>query len=347
MFLSCIADSNSPPRTIYREDHMENFRDIERALEHRLKGTCAHLKLNVVKAAQRLVVERIVDRDNWERAFGKAPVMLTGGCLVAQQHRQTTDADIRAVRRYTEQELVDGLISLNAVLEPAGMRILSARVRKLDVGLKHPVDRLEFQATCGGVRANSRVDIAYGWGPDAWPRGVEEFDFTSLSAKFPTYKALAQPLEAAVAEKWIAAIMQPETDLRAKYLVDLAFFYKNYDDLDDARIAAEMARIQRHSGIEWKQVALRRDDAISYERIMAMAEDWAKVCKDKGLNIDPFDGFLELGLAYRRFAPHRVQHLFAHYRQRAKVRDALIAEGRFPEHLPPAPTWDNVVSFKR
>lgn len=326
---------------------MENFRDIERALQHRLKATCTHLGIDVTKAAQRLVLERVVDRDNWSAAFGPAPVMVTGGLLVAQKHRQTCDAEVRAVRRYTEQELVDGLLSLSDRLRPLGINIASARVRKVDVGPKDPVDRLQFEATAGTIRANSHIDIAYAWGPDAWPKGVEEFEFPSLSPKFPTYKALAQPLEAAVAEKWVAAILQPETDMRAKYLVDLAFFYKSYDDLDDARIAAEMARIQRHRGIEWKQVALRRDDAISYERIMALGEDWAKVCKDKGISIDPFDGFLELGLAYRRFAPHRVQQIFAHYRQRAKVRDAQLAAGEFPVQLPQTPKWDNVVSLKR
>jgi hypothetical protein len=329
---------------------MENFREIERALQHRLKDTCAHLKVDVVKAAQRLLLERIVDRENWKKAFGDAPVMLTGGLLVAQRHRQTSDADIRAVRRYSESELVDGLLSLNAVLEPAGMRILSARVRKLEVGLKHPVDRLEFQATCGGVRASSRVDIAYGWGPDAWPRGVDEREFPSLSAKFPTYKALAQPLEAAVAEKWVAALMQPETDLRAKYLIDLAFFYSAYDDLNEAQVAAEMSRVQRHLGIawnDWKKAVFHGDNAVSYGNIMARAEDWQRVCKDKGVSIDPLDAMLDLGLAYHRMLPHRKGQLFQHYKRRAAARDALIAEGRFPEQHPPAPQWDNVVSFKR
>lgn len=273
---------------------MEDFKQVSAALGHRIHAIADRDGIAAEQVATRFTVERIVDEKNWIAAFGPAPMMLKGGLLVDNATRPTKDADIQSVRNYTEEELLNGMRTVKDLLRADGIDIVNARVRYIDVGYGDPISRLAFEARTGGIRVNSQVDISSGWGKDAFPpkEDVHRETFPSFSTKnftFPSYTARRQPLESAIAERWIAVAMQPAGDYRMKAHADLLLFHSQ-DDVDLRKVGTEIVRILRYRGIPHQEFSGGLHDHFCDFQVLKRAAEWEKV-RALRPNMRPFEAY--------------------------------------------------------
>lgn len=332
---------------IYVRDH----KTLSAALEARIKSTAYDLGLNVEECAKRHVAERVVHY--WSVGMGPSPTMLTGGLLVPQWLRPTTDADLRGVRRYTETELVQGFLDIGACLWDEGIDVMTVkRPRELDVGVDGPVTRSGVSCRIGKMQMSVTVDVGYAAGPDAWPDGkdVRLTEFRSFMKIGPTYKALAQPRETAIAEKWLAVITQRDTDVRAKHQVDLAWY--RGQDYDAGKVATELRRLFRHVGYDMHKLEAT-PRAISWDQLVARKKSWDKEVDRRRLDLPMSEGFLCLQEEWHYLPKILMLERANEYRTRMQSRQAerriemareMIAETAALE----APHYvDNVIAFRR
>jgi hypothetical protein len=125
-------------------------------------------------------MERPECRNSARSAWYEDAIDVLGTDCYPQDLRPTTDADIRSVVRYSDEELLRGCQRLRDILRPEGVDIHDVRIRELNVGLSEPVKRLQVQATVGGMRGNTNVDVSSGyWGKDAWASSTKSLIHTS------------------------------------------------------------------------------------------------------------------------------------------------------------------------
>lgn len=331
---------------------MEDFKGISAALGHRIHAIADRDGIAANQIATRFTVERIVDEKNWIAAFGPARIMLKGGLLVDNATRPTKDANVQSVRSYTEDELLNGMRTMKDLLRADGIDIVNARVRYMDVGYGDPLSRLAFEAKTGGIRVNSQVDISSGCGKDAFPAkdDVHRETFPSFATKnftFPSYTARRQPLESAIAERWIAVALQPAGDYRMKAHADLVLFHSQ-DDVDLRKVGSEIVRVLRYRGIPHQEFSGGLHDHFCDLQVLKRAAEWDKV-RALRPNMRPFEVFdiwASLASTYRGgvldgYVKARGQVDFAAFIRRREERKLRAAA---PVAVPEA---SNVVAFRR
>lgn len=228
---------------------MAKVTGIAASLDVRLKDTVRAHRLNIDDLAGRTLADGILRY--WHQGMGQSPIELKGGLLFDQPIRPTSDADITAIRSFLPHEIHRGLLIIRSLLRSEGMDIeqLSDRAHRMDVGHGDPVERWTIRGSVGGVRALTRLDIAIGRGPDGFSSAIEMTEIPSLVPKLPALTIACQPLEAAFAEKLLAIICQPQTDMRVKHLADIADD-RLWDGTEAHLVAIELDRVCRHRGID-------------------------------------------------------------------------------------------------
>lgn len=253
---------------------MAKVTGIAASLDVRLKDTVRAHCLNIDDLAGRTLAEGILR--HWHQGMGQSPIELKGGQLFDQRVRPTSDADITSVRSYLPHEFWGGMRIIRHFLEAEGMGIedMSRTAQRIDVGHGDSVERWTIRGSVGGVRALTRLDIAIGRGPDAFSSAIEVTEIPSLVPRVPALTIACQPLEAAYAEKLLAVICQPVTDMRVKHLADIAD-ERLWDGVEAHQVAVEIERVCRHRGIDIS--ALPDDlDVAGYERLRP---NWAKFAR--------------------------------------------------------------------
>lgn len=325
-----------------------HYRTTDEALRNRIKAAAQNKGLDTQKATSRYAAERVVDHFN--DAMGGAPVLLVGGLQYPQEIRPTSDADLRSVVRYSDEELLRGCQRLNDMLRPEGVDIHDVRFRELHVGPNEPVKRLHVQASVGGMRGNTQIDISSGyWGKDAWSAAwTADVEHESFFRGGPSYRANVQSVEASLAEKWLAVFTQPDHDLSTKHRLDVIFLTYQLDiTIDPVKVASEMARLQRHRGVAWQDILPRPLHAMRLDPMIDRVEDWSRLCKERGLtDMDVLQGSLALNRAWAPInrlwkSEALADHRNPGARRTEKQRRADIGA------LPPEPRWNNVVSLRR
>ncbi|QKN14299.1 nucleotidyl transferase AbiEii/AbiGii toxin family protein [Sinorhizobium meliloti WSM1022] len=259
------------------------------ALGDRLKANCKNQGTDVNKAASRYVAERILT--HWQTGMGRAPFLIKGGFMFPQHMRPTDDADIVTVRSYTELELRQGMQRIAFALRDEGIEIKRLKVEEIDVGHGDPVIRLKIEAMCGTVRGNTHLDLTVGQGPFAFPQNVRKQELPSMIRNQPGLTAYVQPLEAAVAEKWIAVLQQPDTDYRVKHLADLLSF--DAMEVDKDRIAREIIRVCRHRNIPLS-VCAPSPAALSWSNTAPREQSWNKLRAERRFEMTLLQAWIDI-----------------------------------------------------
>ncbi|MFN3506636.1 MAG: nucleotidyl transferase AbiEii/AbiGii toxin family protein [Allorhizobium sp.] len=266
---------------------MAKVTGIAASLDVRLKDTVRAHRLNIDDLAGRTLAEGIIRY--WHQGMGQSPIELKGGQLFDQRVRPTSDADITSVRSYLPHEFWGGMRIIRHFLEAEGMGIddMSRTAQRIDVGHGDPVERWTIRGSVGGVRALTRIDIAIGRGPDAFSPAVSVIEIPSLIPRLPALSIARQPLEAAFAEKLLAVVRQPPTDMRVKHLADIAD-NRLWDGVETDQVAAELNRVCCHRGID--PLALPDVlDIADYERLRS---NWSKFTRP-GMMPMSFDEAIE------------------------------------------------------
>lgn len=266
---------------------MAKVSGIAASLDGRLKATVRAHGIEINDLAGRTLAEGILR--HWHQGMGQSPIELKGGMLFDQQVRPTSDADVTAIRSYLPHEIHRGLLIIRSLLQHEGMDIeqLSDRAQRIDVGHGDPVERWTIRGSVGGVRALTRLDIAIGRGPDAFSRSVEMMEIPSLVPRLPALTIACQPVEAACAEKLLAVLVQPPTDMRVKHLADIAD-HRLWDGVEAHHVAVELDRVCRHRRIDISALPDVLDIA-DYERLRS---NWSKFTRPGMMPIS-FDEAIE------------------------------------------------------
>lgn len=321
----------------------DNFEQISRAAGDQLKQTCRSLALDVTAGAQRSVAERLVHY--FSSGFGNSPSMLVGGLLIPQTLRPTTDADLRVVRRYSESEIHNAMVIIGGLLRAEGIDIRKVKVRQLDVGTGAPVTRIAVEAFYGGIRGNTQMDLATAVGPEAFPHtdDVVWTTFPSIMKTGPGYRARAQPMETAVAEKWLAVLTKEPSDLRMKHEADLVLFGAQGYDIH--RIASELRRVARNRGMDEAAVE-RLPRSLSWPEMSRREQSWTAEAAKRRLSMSVDLAFQELNALTQELRAAlefgRKQELLRQFRRRRCDRPAAPADFGRPEPI----FADNVVAFR-
>ena len=303
----------------------DEFKRAAEALGHRQKQNCRNLGLDLATAAKRNVAERLVHYFN--TGFGPSPAMLVGGLLFPQAYRPTDDADLRVVRRYSDTEIHNAMSIIGPLLKAEGIEVTKVKIRQLHAGTGVPVTRIAVEATSGGTQANTQLDLALATGPEAFPPkdDVRWTLFPSFMSKAAGYRALAQPMETAMAEKWLAVINKDRDDLRMKHEADIVLL--SAQDLDVHRVAAELRRVARNRGID-EAVLEYAPRWMSWPQFERRENSWVVECAKRRLDMSLELGFQDLHAqnqelrAALEFA--RRQELFRHFQRRQVNRRAAL-----------------------
>ncbi|MBB2868625.1 UNVERIFIED_ORG: hypothetical protein GGI63_005269 [Rhizobium esperanzae] len=250
------------------------------ALGDRLKASCRTQKMDVNKSASRYVAERVIA--HWSAGMGRAPILVRGGLMFPQHLRPTEDADIVAVRSYTELELRQGMQRIAAALHNEGIEIKRMKIEEIDVGHGDPVVRLKLEARCGAIRGNTHIDVSLGRGPWAFPQNVARQELPSMLRNQPGLTAYVQPLAAAAAEKWLAVLMQADTKNRVKHLADLLSF--DAMEIDPNRISREIIRVCRYRDLPLS-VCSPSPAALMWEKMKPHEQSWNKLRAERGFEV--------------------------------------------------------------
>ncbi|UNK37713.1 nucleotidyl transferase AbiEii/AbiGii toxin family protein [Shinella sp. H4-D48] len=253
---------------------MAKVSGIAESLDGRLKAAVRAHGLEINALAGRTLAEGILR--HWHHGLGPSPIELKGGMLFDQRARPTSDADITAIRRYLPHETHRGLLIIRALLQAEGMDIdfLSDNAQPIDVGHGDPVERWVVRGSVGGVRARTQIDITIGRGSDAFSSATEVTEIPSFVPRVPALTIACQPIEAAYAEKILAVICQPTTDMRVKYLADVNDD-RLWEGVEVGQVVAELDRVCRHRGIDPSALP-ETLDVTDYERLRS---NWSKLSR--------------------------------------------------------------------
>ena len=250
---------------------MARVTGIAESLDARLKRSVAEHGLEIRALAGRTLVEGILR--HWRHGMGPSPIELKGGLLFDQTVRPTSDADFTATRSFLRHEIHRGVLIIRSLLQTEGMDIefLSDGPQVKDVGHGDPVERWVVKGRVGGVLAETRLDISVCCGRDAFSRVSEVSEIRTLIKGLPSLTINTQPLEAAAAEKLLAVINQPDTDMRVKHVADI-LDERLWEGINCGDIAREFQRVCRHRGIDTTSLP----DTLAVETYERLRENWTK-----------------------------------------------------------------------
>ncbi|MBD8663050.1 nucleotidyl transferase AbiEii/AbiGii toxin family protein [Rhizobium sp. CFBP 8752] len=253
---------------------MRNHSAAAIALGDKTKNTARNLGLEVNLFASRHVAERIATEFPTN-----IPYHVKGGLLFPQTLRETADVDFVSIRRISNREMQNAFKILAPFFAREGILIksLSREPRELDVGLPNPVDRWKVEAFCGTVRANTSIDFTWSNGRESvWahnpppPRFLER---TSLIKGAPALRVHVQSYADAAAERLLAVVMQPASDLRCKNLSDAVNGHLWPDDLDCRAVARSLRRTMLYRGIP-ASVASEFPETLKWTNLKRLEADW-------------------------------------------------------------------------
>jgi len=200
---------------------MAKVSGIAESLDSRLKATVRATSLDIDDLAGRTLVEGILRY--WHHGLGPAEIKLKGGLQFCQTVRPTSDADLAVARQYLPHEMARGMLVIRSLLQAEGMDVdfLSETPQFIDVGHGDPVHRWKVGGKVGDVKVRTQLNLSLARGPDAVSRYGTVRELTSLIPRLPALRIRCQQLEAAAAEKLLAVLCQPATDMRVKHLSDI------------------------------------------------------------------------------------------------------------------------------
>jgi hypothetical protein len=322
-----------------------HYKTTDEALRSRIKSETRGSLMSTPKMTKRYVVERVTD--HFADAFGPLPFRLVGGLLNPQWSRETTDADIKCIRRFTELELASGLARMKEILRPEGIDVVHIHpTHMIEIpGIREPVRRIKLDTITGGMVANTNVDIRCDWGPHAWSKHYQEKTFEPLFQNGPTYTATVECKEAEIAAKWIALFTQCETDLRTKHHFDLIYMCAT-GGFKHERVAQEMHRLQKHLGIPSSTMVRKMQGPLEFKAFKARAQTWEKLLAERHESLCVEEGYMHLNVQWRSLQEHWLTIYRAECMERHLERQTRLSYG-----LPPAPEpavhTDNVLAFRR
>lgn len=251
---------------------MHHFTISAAALNDKFRQSARNQGHDVAKAASRHVAERVLDAIE---TF-VPPFLVKGGLLWPQAVRPTADADIVCVRRISNREMQRALklAARDLAREGITLKSVSREPREISLEYGEPVDRWEIVADCGSIRANTHLDVGYANGLDSRPKGVTVREIPSIIKDGPAFRFHMQPLATAAAERLLAILMQPSSDLHVKYLADVTNG-NLWNGLECSDVAEELARTCRYRGIPMSVLAAE-PEALCWTSMSHRSAAWDK-----------------------------------------------------------------------
>ena len=231
------------------------------------------------------------------------PYYVKGGLLFPQNMRETADVDLVSIRRISNREMQNAFQVLAPYFEREGISIksLSREPRELHVGLPNPVDRWKVESFCGTVRANTSIDFTWTNGRDSlWassPTPTRFVERPSLIKGARPLRVHVQSYADAAAERLLAVVMQPTSDLRCKYFSDVVNGNLWPDDLDCADVARSLRRTMLYRGIPL-DTATEFPETLKWANLKRLEADWdvSRNAQRSGLRFD--EAFIDLHAAW-------------------------------------------------
>jgi len=133
--------------------------DLGDRLSRAISDTCKNHNLNTQIAQQRYTVEQILS--GFQRVL-KVPFGVGGGLIHHQLKRETSDADVRFVRKLSAQEFYQAFRDMKSFLAERGIRITNVwNAVPLEMHAGTTGMRIRFEARLGSTRVNSNFDIGF------------------------------------------------------------------------------------------------------------------------------------------------------------------------------------------
>lgn len=313
--------------------------ELADALGSSLEQTCRNKKMDVTMAASRHVDDRILF--HWRVGFGGSPILVTGGCMFAQDRRPTTNLDITTVMRWTDQELQKGFKRISAALLSEGILVRRINLRQLALKEADLLVRVDIEAMCGTIRSNTHVDIKSASGPFAFPRNPERRQLPSLLPKQHQGAVVhVQSLAAAAAEKWIAVLAERHDDFRAKHALDLLSFREMGVGID--AVAVELLRVARHRRIPLTYFA-PKPKALEWVSFLLRGDSWMQTAHLRKIeDFDLVQSHRMLGAYWLQTHSALTRMIIAQVRldnqSKPSLVDRLAARQSAPANRSPQPT---------
>lgn len=252
---------------------MPHFTISAESLGHKIKDAARRHNLDTAKFASRYAAQRVLDKLD----LYLTPFFVAGGQTVDPRLRETSDADIVALRRVTNREMHTAFKCLRRDVKDEGVEItaLSDKPREITFPFGNPVDRWQISATAGSIRANFELDVGWsnGWG--ARPlENIKPREIPSLMNGVPAFRAPMQPQSTSMAQKVLAVLMQPRSDLRVKHLADVVSPHIWSPTLDRRMIALEIHRICFDRGIPMSSVCQRYPEVLRWSAMERLEKTW-------------------------------------------------------------------------
>jgi hypothetical protein len=290
------------------------FEITSEALGHRIKSVCKSKGMDATKAAARHVSDRLMH--HWHIDMPPLPMMVTGGLTAPQYLRPTADADVRLMRRCSQLEVHRGLAAMSPMLAAEGITLHSVSDERIfAIGADDYCSRYRVEATCGGLRANTSLDLSVGHGKFGFPAdGMPPLTaMPSFLPRTPPSIFRPQPYEMSAADKWHAVLAQPPGDLRVKHTMDL-LCYDNMD-LEQERLVAELVRGCHRRGINPASLPVC-PASLSFSSWAEREESWVKLAAERTLPTAHGDAWVDLNGLWRETHARLQAHIIRDFRRR-------------------------------
>lgn len=254
---------------------MKHFAISGAALGSKIKDSARRHNLDTSKFASRHAAQRVLDH----LSILVTPFYIAGGLTVDPRLREASDADIVALRKISRREMHTGFKCIHSSLKREGIEVtnLSDQPREITFDYGNPVNRWRVTANAGGIRANFDLDITYanGWGSRPL-ENVKTHEIPSLMNGVPAFRAPMQPQSTSMAQKMLAVLMQPRSDLRVKHLADVVTPHIWSPRPDPVMVALEIHRIAFDRGIPTNEVRQQYPEILRWSVMERLEANWDK-----------------------------------------------------------------------
>jgi hypothetical protein len=254
---------------------MKHFAIAEAALGSKIKDAARWHNLDTAKFASRHAAQRVLDH----LQTLTVPFFVAGGLTVDPRLRETSDGDIVALRPISRREMHTEFNCIHSSLRREGIEItnLSDQPREITFPYGNPVNRWHVIANAGGIRANFDLNVGWanGWGSRPL-ENVRTREIPSLMNGAPAFRAPMQPQSTSLAQKMLAVMMQPRSDLRVKHLADVINPHIWSPKVDPVMVALEIHRITFDRYIPQNEVCQQYPEALRWSALERLEDNWDK-----------------------------------------------------------------------
>lgn len=207
-------------------------------IANRIKDSCRAQGLDPQIGLRRYSVEQIL---SGFRAVYPNLFIVNGGLIHDQRVRETDDADIRFIRKATNEEILQAFIRMAPLIEHLGIRFEKIYPAEyLDMPNGVPGMRFRYRCWIGSSRVDNKIEMGFSDGRKcAFPTDWNTELPTWIKSQ-PVFKGRAAKFETQVAEKLVTILTRGESNTRAKDYADIAMLST---DLDNGFLAKEIARV--------------------------------------------------------------------------------------------------------